>query len=45
MRGFRAGGTTEYRTDRARSRDGEDMEWVFREANAEVLRNRDTTAR
>ncbi|RMC11155.1 hypothetical protein DUI87_12068 [Hirundo rustica rustica] len=30
MREFRAGGTSEYRTDRARSRDGEEMEGGFR---------------
>ena len=30
MRGFRAGDTTEYRTDRDRCKDGEDMEGGFR---------------
>ncbi|KAK4807495.1 hypothetical protein QYF61_023718 [Mycteria americana] len=30
MRGFTAGGTTEYRTDTTRSRDGEEMERGFR---------------
>ena len=45
MRGFRAGGTTEYRTDTATSRDGDEMEGGFRWANKRVLRNRETTAR
>ena len=45
MRGFRAGGTTEYRTDRARSRDGEEMEGGFKLAKNPVLTNRKTTAR
>ena len=45
MRGFRAGGTTEYRTDRATSRDGEEMEGGYRWANMAVLRNRESTAR
>lgn len=30
MRGFRAGGTTGYRMDTDRSRDGEEMEGGFR---------------
>ena len=45
MRGFRAGGTTVYRTDRDRSRDEEEMEEGFRYAKNEVLRNRESTAR
>ena len=45
MKGFRAGGTTEYRTEKARSRDEEEMEGGFRLANIAVLRNRETTAR
>ena len=45
MRGFTAGGTTEYRTDTTRSRDGEEMEGGFRWAKMAVLTNRETTAR
>ncbi|KAK4806049.1 hypothetical protein QYF61_007026 [Mycteria americana] len=45
MRGFTAGGTTEYRTATARSRDGEKMEGGFRQATMAVLINRETTAR
>ena len=45
MRGFRAGGTTEYRTDRDRSRDGEEIEGGFKLANVAVLIKRETTAR
>ncbi|KAK4805619.1 hypothetical protein QYF61_016469 [Mycteria americana] len=44
MRGFTAGGTTEYRTATTRSRDGEEMEGGFRQANMAVLINRETTA-
>ncbi|KAK4805997.1 hypothetical protein QYF61_006974, partial [Mycteria americana] len=44
MRGFTAGGTTEYRTATARSRDGEKMEGGFRQATMAVLINRETTA-
>ena len=42
MRGFTAGGTTKYRTDTTRSRDGEEMEGGFRCANMAVLRKRET---
>ena len=45
MRGFRAGGTTEYRTDRATSRGGEEMEGGYRRANKIVLRSRESMAR
>jgi len=45
MRGFRVGGTTEYRTAIVRSRAWEEREGGFRLATKAVLRNRDTTAR
>ncbi|KAK4806568.1 hypothetical protein QYF61_020469 [Mycteria americana] len=44
MRGFTAGGTTEYRNDTTMSRDGEEMERGFKDANMPVLTNRETTA-
>ncbi|KAK4805990.1 hypothetical protein QYF61_006967 [Mycteria americana] len=44
MRGFNAGGTTEYRTATTRSRDGEEMEGGFRKATMPVLTSRETTA-
>ena len=45
MRGFAAGGTTEYTTETTRSRDGEEKEGGFKWANTAVLTNRETTAR
>ena len=45
MRGLTAGGSTEYRNDTTRSRDWEEMEGGFRQANTTVLRNRETTAK
>ena len=45
MRGFTTGGTTEYRTATSRSRDGEEMEGGFREANMAVLINREAMAK
>ena len=45
MRGFTAGGTTEYRNDTTRSRDGEEIEDGFRYANTTVLTKRESTAR
>ncbi|XP_042645143.1 LOW QUALITY PROTEIN: scavenger receptor cysteine-rich type 1 protein M130-like [Tyto alba] len=45
VRGFTAGGTTEYRTDSTRTRDGEEMEGGLREANMAVLRTREIMAR
>ncbi|KAK4807508.1 hypothetical protein QYF61_023731 [Mycteria americana] len=37
MRGFTAGGTTEYRNDTTRSRDGEEMEGGFRDFTEELV--------
>lgn len=45
MRGFTTGGTTEYRTATSRSRDGDEMEGGFREANMAVLIKKETMAR
>ncbi|KAK4806501.1 hypothetical protein QYF61_021337 [Mycteria americana] len=45
MRGFTAGGTTEYRTATTISSNGEEMEGGFREATMTVLINKETTAR
>ena len=45
MRGLTAGGSTEYRNDTTRPRDGEEMEGGFRLANVAVLTNRESTAR
>ena len=45
MRGLMAGGTTEYRNDTTRSRDGEEIEDGFRYANTTVLTKRESTAR
>ena len=45
MRRFTAGGTTEYRNDTTRSRDGVEMEGGFRWANIAVLMYREATAR
>ncbi|KAK4806488.1 hypothetical protein QYF61_013981 [Mycteria americana] len=44
MRGFTAGGTTEYRTATTISSNGEEMEGGFREATMTVLINKETTA-
>ncbi|KAK4811210.1 hypothetical protein QYF61_021281 [Mycteria americana] len=45
MRGFTAGGTTEYRNDTTRSRDVVEMEGGFRWANIAMLMYREKTAR
>ena len=45
MRGFTAGGSTEYRNDTTRSRDVEEREGGFKEANTAVLTNREAMAR
>ncbi|KAK4806070.1 hypothetical protein QYF61_010279, partial [Mycteria americana] len=41
MRGFNAGGTTEYRTATTRSRDGEEMEGGFSGGNGSKVKNRE----
>ena len=45
MRGFTAGGSTEYRNDTTRSREGVEMEGGFRYANMQVVTKRESTAR
>ena len=45
MRGFSVGGTTEYRNDTSRFRDGEKREGVLRYDKKPVLTNRESTAK
>jgi len=45
MRGFIAGGITEYRNDTTKFMDAEEKEGGFKLANVAVLTNRESTAR